>query len=115
FYDYFLTLSDEMRLVWPSKWSTIKVLFYTTRYCAFIDAAFVIFGKYFVTAYLESKHLLVILIIRTWAIWGRDRNIAGILGVEFCAFCIVGAIYVSKVVDSVRGKYFETICCSWSR
>ncbi|KAF9017338.1 hypothetical protein BDP27DRAFT_1440517 [Rhodocollybia butyracea] len=43
FYDYVLTLPDEIRLVWPGEWSATKSLFYITRYCAFINAAFNIF------------------------------------------------------------------------
>lgn len=32
FYDYMLTLSDEIRYVWKSKLSVATVIFYTNRY-----------------------------------------------------------------------------------
>lgn len=37
-FDYFLTLSSEVNLIWPSKMSVTKVLYFCTRYSAFSDA-----------------------------------------------------------------------------
>jgi hypothetical protein len=37
-YDYTLTLSSEINLVWHSKWNTIKVAFLIQRYLVFVDA-----------------------------------------------------------------------------
>ncbi|KAG8742328.1 hypothetical protein FRC12_015394 [Ceratobasidium sp. 428] len=31
-YDYLLTLPDEVRLIWPTSWSLVKVLFLINRY-----------------------------------------------------------------------------------
>ncbi|KAG8740863.1 hypothetical protein FRC10_003818 [Ceratobasidium sp. 414] len=31
-YDYFLTLPDEVRLIWPTSWSLVKILFLINRY-----------------------------------------------------------------------------------
>jgi len=36
-YDWFLTLDQEARLVWRSKFSTVKLMYILTRYSAFID------------------------------------------------------------------------------
>ncbi|KAH8119880.1 hypothetical protein DFH11DRAFT_14001 [Phellopilus nigrolimitatus] len=39
-YDFLLTFADEARLVWPTKWTVGKVLFFLTRYLVFIDGTF---------------------------------------------------------------------------
>jgi hypothetical protein len=44
-YDYMLTFKDEVRLVWPSRWSIGKVLFFLTRYPPFIDMTLVLVRK----------------------------------------------------------------------
>lgn len=36
-YDYFLTLDAEVNLMWPSKMSPIKVLYFLARYSVLID------------------------------------------------------------------------------
>ena len=43
-YDYFLTFSDEQRLVRPSKWTLIKIAFYLNRYNPLILAAINMYG-----------------------------------------------------------------------
>ena len=51
-YDYFLTFSDEQRLVRPSKWSLIKIVFYFNRYALLLSAAVSIYGM----SYLYIHH-----------------------------------------------------------
>lgn len=36
-YDYLLTVQREADLVWRSNWSLVKILFFLTRYSAFVD------------------------------------------------------------------------------
>jgi hypothetical protein len=46
-FDYLLTFRDEVELVWKSRWSTGKLLFFLTRYPVFIDTALVLVRKWF--------------------------------------------------------------------
>ena len=42
-YDYFLTLSREVELIWPSNWNFVKYLFFLTRYLPFLDVSVVLY------------------------------------------------------------------------
>ena len=42
-----LTFEREFTLVWSTKWNLTKVLFFLTRYLAFVDLATVIYRKGF--------------------------------------------------------------------
>ncbi|KAF9007425.1 hypothetical protein BDQ17DRAFT_1324022 [Cyathus striatus] len=46
YYDYCLTLSSEVDVIWPSKWNLIKILFVLVRYTPFFDSA-VLFYHHF--------------------------------------------------------------------
>jgi hypothetical protein len=37
-YDYLITLGMEVDLVWSSKWTFMKVLYFAQRYLPFVDA-----------------------------------------------------------------------------
>ena len=45
-YDYLLSFSQEVELVWGSAWSITKVLFFVTRYGPFIDMPVTLWRKY---------------------------------------------------------------------
>ena len=51
-YDYVLTFSDDQRLVRPSKWSLIKIVFYFNRYALLLSAAISMYGM----SYLYIHH-----------------------------------------------------------
>ncbi|KAF9518663.1 hypothetical protein BS47DRAFT_1482520 [Hydnum rufescens UP504] len=89
-YDYFLTLSDEIRYIWPSKWSWVKIVFLMNRY---ISPLIVINALIMVAAFtfdvprcrreLFAVSLLNIFIFATWnvlltlrvhALWGASRR-----------------------------------------
>lgn len=42
-YDYLLTFSRELALVWPTEWNLIKVLFFLTRYTPLVDVTIVLY------------------------------------------------------------------------
>ena len=42
-YDYFLTLPDEVSLIWAAPWTPMKVLFLLTRYIPFIDGGIMLY------------------------------------------------------------------------
>ncbi|KAJ3482312.1 hypothetical protein NLI96_g7065 [Meripilus lineatus] len=90
-WDYFLTFDLEVSLMWPSEWSIIKILFFLTRYLPFFDVTLVMYYqiKPNITeetcrrTYEPAGWLIVIgiiiaeiiLVVRTWAIWGRGKRI----------------------------------------
>lgn len=45
FYDYLLTIIDECHLVWAAPWSFGKVIFFLTRYPAFVDISLMLYCK----------------------------------------------------------------------
>ncbi|TCD64263.1 hypothetical protein EIP91_004302 [Steccherinum ochraceum] len=111
-YDYILTFDSEVNLIWSSNWSTVKVLFVLTRYLPFSDMFLVLYYQtktgidsetckrmYFPTVWLIIIGIVVaelVLVVRTWALWGRSRNIAICLGIA----CVVALLPVF-VVESV--------------
>ncbi|CAL1700259.1 unnamed protein product [Somion occarium] len=117
-WDYLLTVDSEVTLMWPSPWSIMKVLFFWTRYLPVLDISLVLFHQLNptisistcqVTSKTASWFLLIgiivsemILVIRTWAIWGRSKAIGITLTV--CAVLACGSVlYVEKsFLDSLR-------------
>ncbi|KAF9441669.1 hypothetical protein P691DRAFT_548876 [Macrolepiota fuliginosa MF-IS2] len=43
-YEYFLTIIPEISLIWSSQWTSVKVLYFLTRYSPFIDSGLTIPG-----------------------------------------------------------------------
>ncbi|EJC97414.1 uncharacterized protein FOMMEDRAFT_32510, partial [Fomitiporia mediterranea MF3/22] len=50
-YNYILTFKDEHTLVWPKRWSLLKVLFFLVYYLPFVDLTIIIVSLLF----LQSK------------------------------------------------------------
>ncbi|KAK7682839.1 hypothetical protein QCA50_014224 [Cerrena zonata] len=91
-YDCILTIHDEITLIWPSRLNLVKILFFLTRYMAFVDVSLVLYYqlKPQITVHeceivykLAGWFILIgiiiaetILLVRTWAIWGRGSKLA---------------------------------------
>ncbi|TFY63232.1 hypothetical protein EVG20_g6405 [Dentipellis fragilis] len=118
FYDYFLTLPDEVDLVWGSRWTATKVLLLLNRYIPFLDA---VLGVYHQLAaevsnatcyamYAGSGWMVVygvgisevILIFRTYALWGKDRRVGAGLGTLFVVGWAFMSVYLSKFLKSLE-------------
>jgi len=95
FYDYLITLPEEVTYVWPTRWNIGKVLFLLTRYPVFADTTLVLVHQFQVLDATQCKIIFttigwmlgvgvgiaeIILSMRTWVIWGRDKRIAFFLG-----------------------------------
>ncbi|KAJ3481070.1 hypothetical protein NLI96_g7911 [Meripilus lineatus] len=94
-YDCVLTLHSEAAYIWPTRFNFVKALFFLTRYMAFADVAFVLYYQlmpnidvdgcrmaYDISGWLILAGIVIaetILIVRTWAIWGRSLKVALIL------------------------------------
>ncbi|EJD34106.1 hypothetical protein AURDEDRAFT_140600 [Auricularia subglabra TFB-10046 SS5] len=99
-YDYFLTLSDEVELVWPSSLSLAQVLFYSSRYSMWPETCLELlfyFGTLddrecrILSAFLGFSLVIGmflaqgIVVLRTWALWNSC------LATKF-AFIVVGTM-----------------------
>ncbi|EJD06729.1 uncharacterized protein FOMMEDRAFT_165443 [Fomitiporia mediterranea MF3/22] len=102
-YDYFCTLDDEIRLVWKSRLSVVKCVFFVNRICAFTSAIIGVYlfllnsnGEKCVNVLTASSLINtsifitgeIILFMRVYAIWGCRRPIAFFL----FSFYLVGAV-----------------------
>ncbi|KAH7925234.1 hypothetical protein BV22DRAFT_1046891 [Leucogyrophana mollusca] len=118
-YDYLLTFERELKYVWHFPWSTVKVLFFYTRYMPFIDTIVMILYRDLLWGSSDSTcHIALgavswmyvvgmtgaecLLLIRTWAVWERRTKVAIALGVHaigtLAAICYSTTIYVESFV-----------------
>ncbi|TCD65702.1 hypothetical protein EIP91_002278 [Steccherinum ochraceum] len=100
-YDYLLTLPSEIKYIWPSQMSVMKVLYFMTKYLIFFDITAAVYSgcridhrtpglshqecRVFVST--ANWMLLVgvaiaevIMMMRTWGLWERSKRVAMILG-----------------------------------
>ncbi|KAI5117121.1 hypothetical protein M0805_007968 [Coniferiporia weirii] len=122
-YEYLLTLDDEMRLVWPSRMSLVKLIIMLNRYVPFVTTSG---NLYFFVLYSGNTEQLckpgifalgllsyagvifaeVIFAIRVYTIWQQSRMImillAGLLIPMILANFAITVIYLdsSVVVDT---------------
>jgi len=94
-WDYGLTLESEISVMWSSNWSIAKVLFFLTRYLPFVDVVLVVYyqfatfisehechwsyntaGWFIISGIIVAE---IILVFRTWALWGGTRIMAILL------------------------------------
>ncbi|KAH7913288.1 hypothetical protein BJ138DRAFT_645794 [Hygrophoropsis aurantiaca] len=116
FYDYFLTFNLEVRHIWPARWSTLKFLYIHTRYAPFLDTVFMMYHFYpemdehkcrvviWIIGWLYTTGMAtseLILMLRTWAVWRRSRNIACILGLVYALACAPAYYSTIRFVESI--------------
>ncbi|KAL5504080.1 hypothetical protein ACEPAH_8153 [Sanghuangporus vaninii] len=108
-YDYLCTLEDERRLVWPSRWSLIKVVYFLNRAIAF-TSSFLLVDLLLIVTDGESckRHLYstvimaqmtfvigeVVLFMRVYAIWFCDKRMLALLLTVYVPG-VVGATYAT--------------------
>ncbi|KAJ7336196.1 hypothetical protein DFH08DRAFT_965092 [Mycena albidolilacea] len=66
FFDFFLTLADEVQFIWKGKKGTVFYLFLMNRYCPMAFAIITLFGKLFSSMIYRGA--------RSW--WGRCNRFA---------------------------------------
>ncbi|KAH9477123.1 hypothetical protein JR316_0011039 [Psilocybe cubensis] len=89
-YDYLCTLKSEVEFVWPCPWSMGVLLFYLNRYLPLVNFVLVIEiypyagqvvricgSRWLTTGSLLASQIIIVL--RTYAVWGRRRLIFYIL------------------------------------
>ncbi|KAG7440600.1 uncharacterized protein BT62DRAFT_577972 [Guyanagaster necrorhizus] len=99
-YDYTLTLSLEVDLVWCAPWSLLKLFYIVQRYLPFFDTAFLVLYHQFAPElsirYCQISHSMsgwmfttgiaiseVILTARVWAVWECNKKLTFGLPVFF--------------------------------
>ncbi|TFY65693.1 hypothetical protein EVG20_g5392 [Dentipellis fragilis] len=140
-FDYFLTLPDEIELVWRSRWNIVKVLFLLNRYTAFWDMGISIYsilgphltsstcsGLYTSHGWLAAVGIStseIILAFRTYALWRESKRIAyalglvTVIGLIFVAFTLNKALHsvefipVSSISPELRGCFVTRVNTSW--
>ncbi|KAF8877964.1 hypothetical protein BD779DRAFT_1555708 [Infundibulicybe gibba] len=91
-YNYILTFSQELDVIWMSRWTITKVFFVLTRYIPFFDMALLMYHLFSPNlrghaCSVVFQGTLCILTLRTWTIWGRSHPILNIvLPVVFAMF-----------------------------
>ncbi|KAH7929179.1 hypothetical protein BV22DRAFT_1029806 [Leucogyrophana mollusca] len=133
-YDYVLTLNLELKYIWNRPWSAVKGLYLFTKYSPFIDVTLMVLYRdllsepsdaacHFALSLAFYVYLIgisvaeIIILVRTWAIWGRGRRLAIILiVVEAAVFTFafyftimyVKSLAFSVIPDSVLSGCIST-------
>ncbi|KAG2152736.1 hypothetical protein DEU56DRAFT_957736 [Suillus clintonianus] len=113
-FDYCLTISQEIQLIWGRRWDATRVTFTLARYVTLAGAAMTTYAavvdrsKYTSCATFNNvsyaSHLISIiaaeglLIFRTFAFWHQNKKLLAWLLV-LAAICIAGSVGVTKVVN----------------
>ncbi|KDR75682.1 hypothetical protein GALMADRAFT_248296 [Galerina marginata CBS 339.88] len=117
-YDWLITLSMEIELIWRSRWNFIKILFLLQRYLPFLDTCFLelyrqlafltvkqcqrvpfYYGFLYITGFVLSEALLG---IRVWALWNREKRLSILLPIVFVAIWVPIYYAMYKYVDSLK-------------
>ncbi|KAF8496317.1 hypothetical protein JB92DRAFT_2990876, partial [Gautieria morchelliformis] len=131
-YDHMLTLDLEIDLVWPAPWTLVKFLYVFTAYLGFVESGLFGFMDYTggvaaspsicarvfkARIYLLTIGMVVaelVLFIRTWALFGRGRNMCIGLGIFWCSSVTVALVLLSislAVVKYIPRPIPEVINC----
>ncbi|KAF8154956.1 hypothetical protein B0H34DRAFT_546227 [Crassisporium funariophilum] len=118
-YDYLLTLSMEIDLVWTSRWNLMKTLYLVQRYLPFVDTVWLVLhhqlGANLSTStctqlYTGSGWGMIvgiasselILTLRAWAVWRRDRNLGIFLFSLYTLCWAANFVLVYFFIKSIR-------------
>ncbi|KAH9485510.1 hypothetical protein JR316_0002418 [Psilocybe cubensis] len=117
-YDYLLTLSMEIDLIWRSPWNVIKIIFIIQRYLPFIDTCFLTIYRQLGKLTIAQCEILpyfngfmymfglalseILLSIRVWAIWDRNMKLAYFQAVLFVIIWSPAFYAMYAYVSSLR-------------
>ncbi|KAF8152270.1 hypothetical protein B0H34DRAFT_111202 [Crassisporium funariophilum] len=123
-FDYVCTLKSEVSYVWPCRRSIGLILFYLNRYLPFLDLVLLSYLKFIptelttcgpittVALWIVSIGMVVsqlIIILRTYAMWGRKRSIFFLLAAltiiimaSVTAIMVIQTIDMQKVVSMIK-------------
>jgi len=120
FFDYFLTLNLEVTFVWPRAWSISKVLFVLSRYLPFVEVPLIFYYVFALNPGVTSCRIInstvivarlvgialaeAILVLRTYALSGRNPRILRIFGTLF-AFGVSTSIITLSIF--IHGSKYD--------
>ncbi|PFH47030.1 hypothetical protein AMATHDRAFT_7157 [Amanita thiersii Skay4041] len=118
-YDHFLTLEREAKYIWPSKLSSVTILYYITKYSSFLFVLVIALQTYLpsllvapgckavniITGWMHVFSVMAaetILMIKAWAVWGRDRRMAIGLFLLTVVILAIGAVTLQLFLQSIH-------------
>jgi len=118
YFDYFLTIDQEIEHVWNSPFSFITVLFFITRYLPFLDTAPMMAHYYAPHPSNKACSILYhteawcytfgitiaegILAVRTYAIWDRKKLVGATLLAFLIGFAFSAGYFLQKFIASLE-------------
>jgi len=123
-WDYILTFRMEVDLVWRSKWNLMKGLYLLQRYLPFIDTIWLVLYRQMDKSLtktgcrnvtLASAVIMLIglsvsemiLTLRTWAVWNRDRRLTIILPILY--FLCWGSSFIVRTIYLTHIKFNDPV------
>lgn len=119
YYDWFLTIDQEVEFIWKQEWGMGKILYILNRFIPLLDLLILALSYsevtlnlglcqpwWYIDTWLSIFNFLVmdiVLLLRTWALWNRDKKVLVILiaAVMLSALSSGGAaLYASLVVKT---------------
>ncbi|EEB92982.1 hypothetical protein MPER_08428, partial [Moniliophthora perniciosa FA553] len=117
-YDVILNFNLELRHIWHSKWSLLKVLYIIQRYLPFFDTAVMVLHHQFATGlsprYCSINYHIsgwcfvigiviseIVLTLRLWAVWRRSIPIAIGLAVFFLGCWVPCFVLLNQFLESM--------------
>ncbi|PFH49733.1 hypothetical protein AMATHDRAFT_147036, partial [Amanita thiersii Skay4041] len=116
-YDYLLTLHLEVKLIWRSKWTVVRLLYHVVRFIPFVSIILILSMGLEVSMELcEStlslgasfsevafvRMLAVILTLRIWAIWDRNRYLGYALPAFFISLWAFATVNMCLLMASIK-------------
>ncbi|KAI0375966.1 hypothetical protein BV20DRAFT_960051 [Pilatotrama ljubarskyi] len=117
-YECLVTFPDEVQYIWPTRWSIVKVIYLFNRYgnIAFLALADLqLLGIWWdsspsfcfdVTLVMSFVQLLsfalihILVLLRAWATWGRQKRMLTVLGTLFGVYaCVCIAMLIYGLMD----------------
>ncbi|PFH49731.1 hypothetical protein AMATHDRAFT_147024, partial [Amanita thiersii Skay4041] len=116
-YDYILTLDLEVRFIWKSRWTYVRVLYHLVRYIPFITMTTTLVTDCESFSYYKLQNTLItyipvpgistarsILTLRTWAVWYRNRYLGLALTIFFIGSWASSLVNMGLVQKSLKCK-----------
>jgi len=121
-YDHFVTLDDEVELIWKSSWSWGKGLFIMNRYYAMISVIVNTYGLF--TPHLSDAFCLhffrwqgwtgliacmiaeVILQMRLYAMYSLNKKVLAVMGGCFVGAMAASAVIIGTVLAKIKATAF---------
>ncbi|KAJ7605475.1 hypothetical protein FB45DRAFT_1069297 [Roridomyces roridus] len=113
-YDTLLQISREHIYIWKSRWSIVKCLYLWTRYATYVDTSLAVLHRVDITPLPSSTCdkigtfdtgigiaiTEVILMIRTYALYGNSKRLLAIFVIMWLSLCGVGFWSVLRYADA---------------